>query len=117
MEMQGERRIPAPRQAVWEKLNDPEALKQLTPRVYQELRRMAAHFLQNERPGCILWSPEASTTCAFLLIMRTRIHEQQSHICQTAPVAMGFRRGGLGVFQLLPEVGSHLRRKEHFKVA
>ena len=35
---------------------DPEALKQLTPRVYQELRRMAAHFLQNERPGCTLQS-------------------------------------------------------------
>ena len=31
MEMQGERRIPAPRQAVWEKLNDPEALKQCIP--------------------------------------------------------------------------------------
>ena len=35
---------------------DPEALKQLTPRVYQELRRMAAHFLQNERPGYTLQS-------------------------------------------------------------
>ena len=31
MEMQGERRIPAPRQAVWEKLNDPEILKQCIP--------------------------------------------------------------------------------------
>jgi len=31
MEMQGERRIPAPRQLVWEKLNDPEALKQAIP--------------------------------------------------------------------------------------
>ena len=31
MEMHGERRIPAPRQAVWEKLNDPEALKQCIP--------------------------------------------------------------------------------------
>lgn len=31
MEMQGERRIPAPRQAVWEKLNDPDALKQCIP--------------------------------------------------------------------------------------
>ena len=29
MEMQGERRIPAPRQAVWEKLNDPEVLRTL----------------------------------------------------------------------------------------
>ena len=35
---------------------DAEALKQLTPRVYQELRRMAGHFLQNERPGHTLQS-------------------------------------------------------------
>ncbi len=31
MEMQGERRIPAPRQQVWERLNDPETLKQCIP--------------------------------------------------------------------------------------
>jgi len=31
MEMQGERRIPAPRQVVWEHLNDPETLKQCIP--------------------------------------------------------------------------------------
>ena len=31
MDMQGERRIPAPRQAVWERLNDPETLKQCIP--------------------------------------------------------------------------------------
>jgi len=31
MEMQGERRIPAPRQAVWERLNDPETLKECIP--------------------------------------------------------------------------------------
>jgi RNA polymerase sigma factor (TIGR02999 family) len=37
---------------------DPEALKQLTPRVYRELRRMAGHFLQNERPGYTLQSVE-----------------------------------------------------------
>lgn len=30
---------------------DPEALRALTPRVYQELRRVAAHLLQNERAG------------------------------------------------------------------
>jgi RNA polymerase sigma-70 factor, ECF subfamily len=35
---------------------DREALKRLTPRVYVELRRMAGHFLQNERPGCTLQS-------------------------------------------------------------
>src|ERR1022692_1836821 len=30
---------------------DQVALEQLTPRVYQELRRIAGHFMQNERPG------------------------------------------------------------------
>jgi RNA polymerase sigma-70 factor (ECF subfamily) len=30
---------------------DPAALEQLTPRVYQELRRIAGHFMQSERPG------------------------------------------------------------------
>ena len=31
MEMHGERRIPAPREAVWERLNDPETLKECIP--------------------------------------------------------------------------------------
>ena len=31
MDMQGERRIPAPRQLVWERLNDPETLKACIP--------------------------------------------------------------------------------------
>src|SRR6266568_786568 len=31
MEMTGERRIPAPRQTVWERLNDPETLKACIP--------------------------------------------------------------------------------------
>ena len=30
---------------------DPEALKKLMPRVYRELRRVAGHCMQNERPG------------------------------------------------------------------
>src|SRR5690349_2596857 len=30
---------------------DQAALQQLTPRVYAELRRIAGHFMQNERPG------------------------------------------------------------------
>lgn len=37
---------------------DAEALRQLTPRVYRELRRMAAHLLQNERPGYSLQSAD-----------------------------------------------------------
>jgi RNA polymerase sigma factor (TIGR02999 family) len=37
---------------------DSHALQQLTPRVYRELRRVAAHLLQNERPGHSLQSAD-----------------------------------------------------------
>jgi RNA polymerase sigma factor (TIGR02999 family) len=37
---------------------DSHALQQLTPRVYRELRRVAAHLLQNERPGHTLQSAD-----------------------------------------------------------
>ncbi len=37
---------------------DSQALEQLTPRVYRELRRVAAHLLQNERPGFSLQSSD-----------------------------------------------------------
>lgn len=37
---------------------DSEALRQLTPRVYRELRRMAARLLQDERPGYSLQSAD-----------------------------------------------------------
>jgi len=41
----------------WAK-GDAEALRHLTPRVYRELRRMAARLLQNERPGYSLQSTD-----------------------------------------------------------
>src|ERR1039457_3460549 len=37
---------------------DSKALDELTPRVYRELRRMAARLLQNERPGYSLQSAD-----------------------------------------------------------
>jgi RNA polymerase sigma factor (TIGR02999 family) len=37
---------------------DSDALEQLTPRVYRELRRMAARLLQNERPGYSMQSTD-----------------------------------------------------------
>ena len=37
---------------------DSQALEVLTPRVYRELRRVAAHLLQNERPGHTLQSTD-----------------------------------------------------------
>ena len=33
---------------------DQAALEQLTPRVYKELRRIAGHFMKNERPDCTI---------------------------------------------------------------
>jgi DNA-directed RNA polymerase specialized sigma24 family protein len=37
---------------------DSQALRELTPRVYRELRRVAAHLLQNERRGYSLQSAD-----------------------------------------------------------
>jgi RNA polymerase sigma factor (TIGR02999 family) len=37
---------------------DSQALRELTPRVYRELRHVAAHLLQNERPGYTLQSSD-----------------------------------------------------------
>ena len=37
---------------------DSDALRELTPRVYRELRKMAAHLLNNERPGYTLQSTD-----------------------------------------------------------
>jgi RNA polymerase sigma factor (TIGR02999 family) len=37
---------------------DSQALQQLTSRVYRELRRVAAHLLQNERPGHTMQSSD-----------------------------------------------------------
>jgi RNA polymerase sigma-70 factor (ECF subfamily) len=37
---------------------DTEALRELTPRIYRELRRVAARLLQNERPGYSLHSTD-----------------------------------------------------------
>jgi ECF sigma factor len=39
-------------------LHSSEALEQLTPRVYRELRRIAGHLLRNERPGYTLQSTD-----------------------------------------------------------
>src|SRR5579862_2799676 len=41
----------------WAK-GDSDALEELTPRVYRELRRVAARLLQNERPGYSLESTD-----------------------------------------------------------
>ena len=53
---------------------DSQALRQLTPRIYRELRRMAAHILQIERPGHTLQSAELVHEVYLRLV---NIHEVQ----------------------------------------
>jgi RNA polymerase sigma-70 factor (ECF subfamily) len=48
-----------------------EALRELTPRVYRELRRVAARLLQNERPGHSLQSADLVHE-AFLRLVNAR---------------------------------------------
>jgi RNA polymerase sigma factor (TIGR02999 family) len=55
---------------------DSEALEQLTPRVYRELRRMAARLLQNERPGFSLQSTDLVHE-AYLRLVNARELEWQ----------------------------------------
>jgi RNA polymerase sigma-70 factor, ECF subfamily len=50
---------------------DSEALRQLTPRVYRELRRVAGRLLQNERPGQTLQSTDLVHE-AFLRLVNAR---------------------------------------------
>ena len=50
---------------------DAEALRQLTPRVYRELRRLAGRLLQNERPGYSLQSADLVHE-AYLRLMNAR---------------------------------------------
>lgn len=47
------------------KAGDPEALKRLTPLVYEELHRLAAAHMRRERPGHT-WSPTALVSEVFL---------------------------------------------------
>jgi DNA-directed RNA polymerase specialized sigma24 family protein len=50
---------------------DSEALRELTPRVYRELRRMAARLLQNERPGYSLQSADLVHEVYLRLVKRS----------------------------------------------
>jgi RNA polymerase sigma factor (TIGR02999 family) len=55
---------------------DSEALEELTPRVYRELRRMAARLLRNERPGFSLQSTDLVHE-AYLRLVNARELEWQ----------------------------------------
>src|ERR1022692_2201108 len=56
---------------------DQAALEQLTPRVYQELRRIAGHFMQNERPGRTLQTTALVHEAYLRLIDVTNVDWQQ----------------------------------------
>jgi DNA-directed RNA polymerase specialized sigma24 family protein len=55
---------------------DNEALRELTPRVYRELRRVAARLLQNERRGYSLQSADLVHE-VYLRLVNTRELEWQ----------------------------------------
>ena len=55
---------------------DPEALRALMPRVYHELRGMAAHFMQNEREGNTLQATALVHELYLRLIEVQNLHGQ-----------------------------------------
>jgi len=55
---------------------DPEALRALIPRVYHELRGMAAHFMQNEREGNTLQATALVHELYLRLIEVQNLHGQ-----------------------------------------
>jgi RNA polymerase sigma-70 factor, ECF subfamily len=70
---------------------DSEALDELTPRVYRELRRVAARLLQNERPGYSLQSVDLVHE-AYLRLVNTRELEWQHRAHFFAVAATLMRR-------------------------
>ena len=68
---------------------DPEALDQLTPHVYRELRRMAAHFLRQERPGYTLQSAELVHEAYLRLVNAEQVNWQdRAHFFAVAATLM-----------------------------
>ena len=69
---------------------DPQAADQLLPLVYDELRRIAAGFLEHERPGQTL-QPTALVHEAFLRLVGNEVDAKwhgHSHFVATAALAM-----------------------------
>ena len=68
---------------------DAAALDQLTPRVYRELRRMAAKFLQNERQGNSMQSVELVNEVYLRLVDIERVNWQdRAHFFAMAATLM-----------------------------
>src|SRR5512145_1129469 len=68
---------------------DKQAAEQVLPLVYDELRRLAAHYLKGERPGQTL-QPTALVHEAYLKLLKDRPERWQNraHFCAIAAHAM-----------------------------
>lgn len=68
---------------------DSEALEQLTPRVYRELRRLAARLLQNEQPGHSLQSGDLVHEVYLRLVNSSELNWQhRAHFFAVAATLM-----------------------------
>ena len=76
----------------WEHGNK-AALDQLMPLVYDELRRLAAHYLQQERSGHTL-QPTALVNEAYLRLVDQRNVDWRTGLATAPPEAPGRRRSG-----------------------
>src|SRR6267154_4231854 len=106
---------------------DRDALEKLTPRVYNELRRIAGHFMRDERPGRTIqttalvheaylklidvsnvdWQHRAHFFAVSAQIMRRILLDQ-------ARRRVAAKRGGPGPrvnLDDIPEIGSHRSRE------
>src|SRR6202162_92116 len=103
------------------------ALQQLTPRVYKELRRIAGHFMQNERPGHTLQTTALVHEAYLRLIDVTNVDWQhRAHFFAVSATMMrrilldrarkrgtGKRGGGMPRLNLddIPDLGSGRARE------
>ncbi len=100
MEMTGERRIPASRQAVWEALNDPEALKLAIPGCESVTRTAPDAF---EAKVAIKLGPMAAKFSGKVKLENLNPPASYTISGEGSGGAMGFAKGGADV--ALEEVG------------
>ena len=100
MEMTGERRIPAPRQQVWEALNDPEALKLAIPGCESVTRTAEDAF---EAKVAVKLGPMAAKFGGKVKLENLNPPASYTISGEGSGGAMGFAKGGADV--ALEEVG------------
>ena len=68
---------------------DQDALEKLTPLVYEELRRMAHHYMERQRPGYTLQTTALVNEAYLRLAEQSRpSFTNRSHFCAVAAKAM-----------------------------